>query len=190
MFKSQFIEMFGTIENNKYNVNFEDAFVVRDELRKPINDAVRSEMHTGELYPYYGANGQVDRINQYLMDCEALCLAEDCGAYGAGEATSYIVSGKCWVNNHAHVLIPRQNCDIQFANTYFRILDMRKYVSGTTRLKLTQGKMKTIPILLPPLDDQRKFAAFVRQTDKSKYNACRALYSFVMQIKKSRLSMS
>ena len=102
--KSQFIEMFGDPNNNANTVSFETAFTIRDDLRKPINDSVRSEMHENAMYPYYGANGQVDTINQYLMDCTALCLAEDCGAYGAGEASSYIVSGKCWVNNHAHVI--------------------------------------------------------------------------------------
>lgn len=160
--------MFGEPKNSPDAVSFETAFTIRDDLRKPINDAVRSEMHTGQLYPYYGANGQVDSINDYLMDCDAICLAEDCGAYGAGEHTSYIVSGKCWVNNHAHVLIPKECCDIDFANVYFRILDMTEYVTGTTRLKLTQAKMKTLPMILPSLELQREFAAFVRQSDKSK----------------------
>ena len=159
---------FGDPKSNQNSVSFEAAFTIRDDLRKPINDAVRSEMHTGKLYPYYGANGQVDSINDYLMDCTAICLAEDCGAYGAGESTSYIVSGKCWVNNHAHILIPKECCDIEFANIYFRILDMSEYVTGTTRLKLTQGKMKTLPMILPPMDQQEQFAAFVRQSDKSK----------------------
>ena len=169
--KSQFIVMFGEPKNSPDAVSFETAFTIRDDLRKPINDAVRSEMHTGQLYPYYGANGQVDSINDYLMDCDAICLAEDCGAYGAGEHTSYIVSGKCWVNNHAHVLIPKECCDIEFANIYFRILDMTEYVTGTTRLKLTQAKMKTLPMILPSLELQREFAAFVRQSDKSKFAA-------------------
>ena len=167
--KSQFIDMFGEPKNSPDAVSFETAFTIRDDLRKPINDAVRSEMHTGQLYPYYGANGQVDSINDYLMDCDAICLAEDCGAYGAGEHTSYIVSGKCWVNNHAHVLIPKECCDIEFANVYFRILDMTEYVTGTTRLKLTQAKMKTLPMILPSLELQREFADFVRQSDKSKF---------------------
>lgn len=173
--KSQFIEMFGDPKNSDDAVSFETAFTIRDDLRKPINDAVRSEMHTGQLYPYYGANGQVDSINEYLMDCDAICLAEDCGAYGAGEHTSYIVSGKCWVNNHAHVLIPKECCDIEFANVYFRILDMTEYVNGTTRLKLTQAKMKMLPMILPSLDEQREFASFVQQSDKSKFEMEQAL---------------
>lgn len=80
-------------------MSFETAFTIRDDLRKPINDAVRSEMHTGQLYPYYGANGQVDSINDYLMDCDAICLAEDCGAYGAGE---HICSRLCRQRRSGH----------------------------------------------------------------------------------------
>ena len=173
--KSQFIEMFGEPKNSPDVVNLETAFTIRDDLRRPINDAVRSEMHTGKLYPYYGANGKVDDINEFLMDCDAICLAEDCGSYGAGEPTSYIVTGKCWVNNHAHVLIPKEDCDIEYANVYFRILDMTEYVTGTTRLKLTQTKMKTIPFVLPSMALQRQFAEFVRQSDKSKFELEQAL---------------
>lgn len=167
--KSQFIEMFGDPNDPLKSVPFEVAFTIRDDLRKPINDTVRAEMHENAEYPYYGANGQVDTINEYLMDCIALCLAEDCGAYGAGDATSYIVDGKCWVNNHAHVLIPKECCDINYANAFFRVMDLSKYVSGTTRLKLTQGKMKEIPVVLPEFDQQIMFADFVNQSDKSKF---------------------
>lgn len=175
--QAQFIEMFGDFKNNANVVKLEAAFFIRDDLRKPINDAVRFKMHTGDLYPYYGANGQVDSINEYLMDCEAICLAEDCGSYGAGEPTSYIVSGKCWVNNHAHVLIPKACCDIEFANVYFRLLDMTGYVTGTTRLKLTQAKMKTIPMILPPINQQKQFAVFVQQCEQAKRTLQNAITS-------------
>ncbi len=167
--KSQFIEMFGNPQNNPKSVPFEFAFTIRDDLRKPLNDTVRSDMKDGLLYPYYGANGEVDRINDYLMDCDAICLAEDCGSYGPGENSSYIVTGKCWVNNHAHVLIPKDVCNIEYANVFFRVLDMRGFVSGTTRLKLTQAKMKEIPIVLPEIKNQIMFASLIRQIDKSKF---------------------
>lgn len=182
--KAQFVEMFGDPVRNVNKVKLEEAFTIRDDLRRPINDVVRANMHYGQLYPYYGANGQVDYINEYLMDCDAICLAEDCGAYGPGEASSYIVTGKCWVNNHAHILVPKRCCDIKFANVYFRIIDMTQYVSGTTRLKLTQAKMKEIPILLPPLHQQERFADFVQQTDKSKQELEQTLYELTATYKK------
>lgn len=174
---SQFIEMFGDPNEPEHPVPFEQAFIIRDDLRKPINNAVRAEMHEDAKYPYYGANGQIDTINEYLMDCTALCLAEDGGSYGSGEKTSYIVNGKCWVNNHAHVLIPRENCDIKYANSFFRVLDMSSYVSGTTRLKLTQRKMKEIPIILPDYNLQKEYADFVEQSDKSKFELQQAIES-------------
>lgn len=165
---SKFNLMFGDLKNNFPLAPLKDVFKIRDDLRKPINYAERSEMRTGALYPYYGANGQIDSVNDYLMDGEAICLAEDCGAYGAGEPSSYIVSGKCWVNNHAHVLFPRECCNIKFANVYFKIIDLSEYVTGTTRLKLTQAKMKKIPILLPPIELQNEFARFVEKTEQVK----------------------
>lgn len=173
--KSQFIEMFGEPSKSDEAVPLERAFEIRDDLRKPLNDVERSQMKEGQLYPYYGANGQVDTINDYMIDGQALCLAEDCGAYGAGDVTSYIIKGRSWVNNHAHVLFPRKECDIEYANAFFRILDMSEYVSGTTRLKLTQGKMKEIPVVLPPMNEQRTFADIVEQSDKSKFELNEAI---------------
>lgn len=149
--------------------SFVDAKEAYEDLIRQTDELVKSQMKEGQLYPYYGANGQVDTINDYMIDGQALCLAEDCGAYGAGDVTSYIIKGRSWVNNHAHVLFPRKECDIEYANAFFRILDMSEYVSGTTRLKLTQGKMKEIPVVLPPMNEQRTFADFVEQSDKSKF---------------------
>ncbi len=160
--------MFGDPNSSTETVALTEAFVIRDDLRKPLNDAVRSGMHEGTLYPYYGANGQVDAINSYITDYNALCLAEDCGAYGAGEASSYIISGKAWVNNHAHVLVPKECCNIVYGNEFFRLLDITKLINGSTRAKLTQEAMKKLPMLLPPIEKQEEFAAFVQQSDKSK----------------------
>ena len=166
--QSQFIEMFGNPNDTQTEFVVTDALEIRDDLRKPLNDGVRSTMYEGTLYPYYGANGKVDEINQYLMDCDAICLAEDCGSYGAGEPSSYIVSGKVWVNNHAHILIPKTNCNIRFANEYFRLLDITQYISGTTRAKLTQGQLKILPMMIPDIEKQEAFCALIEQFDKSK----------------------
>ena len=167
--KSQFIEMFGNPNDTQTEFVVTDALEIRDDLRKPLNDGVRSTMYEGTLYPYYGANGKVDEINQYLMDCDAICLAEDCGSYGAGEPSSYIISGKVWVNNHAHILIPKTNCNIRFANEYFRLLDITQYISGTTRAKLTQGQLKILPMMIPDIEKQEAFCALIEQFDKSKF---------------------
>ena len=164
MVKSQFIEMFKSEDNYE---PLENLVVVKDDCRKPINDGVRGSMKEGELYPYYGATGVVDYINDYITDEELLCIAEDCGNYKAGEDSSYIINGKAWVNNHAHLVKTKECCEIKYLHQYLKITDLMPYVSGTTRLKLTQKKMKEIPVLLPSIELQNKFVSIAEQADKS-----------------------
>ena len=166
MVKSQFIEMFGG-ETNK--VPLEEIVIVKDDCRKPINEGVRSEMKDGELYPYYGATGVVDYINDYLTDDELLCIAEDCGNYNAGEESAYIIRGKAWVNNHAHLVKTKETCDIKYLYYFLKIADLKPYVSGTTRLKLTQKKLKEISVTLPSINMQKSFVEIAEQADKSEY---------------------
>ena len=163
---SQFIEMFGG-ETNK--VPLEEIVIVKDDCRKPINEGVRSEMKDGELYPYYGATGVVDYINDYLTDDELLCIAEDCGNYNAGEESAYIIRGKAWVNNHAHLVKTKETCDIKYLYYFLKIANLKPYVSGTTRLKLTQKKLKEISVTLPSINMQKSFVEIAEQADKSEF---------------------
>ena len=163
---SQFIEMFGDVE---YQVALEKVVVIKDDCRKPINEGVRSTMKNGDLHPYYGATGVVDYINDYLTDEELLCIAEDCGNYKAGEESSYIINGKAWVNNHVHIVKPNELCDIKYLHYYLKMTDLMPYVSGTTRLKLTQKKLKEILVVVPNKKLQREFVLIVEQADKSKF---------------------
>ena len=163
---SQFIEMFGG-ETNK--VPLEEIVIVKDDCRKPINEGVRSEMKDGELYPYYGATGVVDYINDYLTDDELLCIAEDCGNYNAGEESAYIIRDKAWVNNHAHLVKTKETCDIKYLYYFLKIADLKPYVSGTTRLKLTQKKLKEISVTLPSINMQKSFVEIAEQADKSEF---------------------
>ena len=167
--KSQFIEMFGDPNDQRPSTFIEDGFSIRDDLRKPLSGTERSGMHDGELYPYYGANGVVDYINSYLTDFDALCFAEDCGSYGAGESSTYVIEGRGWVNNHAHLLKPKEDCLLRYADTYFYLLDLNRLISGTTRAKLTQAQLKQIRFAIPPLDLRRRFTTFYCQVDKLRF---------------------
>ena len=177
---SQFIEMFGDVDHYE---PLENVVIVKDDCRKPINDGVRSSMKEGELYPYYGATGVVDYINEYITNEELLCIAEDCGNYKAGEDSSYIIEGKAWVNNHVHLVKTKECCDIKYLHQYLKISDLMPYVSGTTRLKLTQKKMKEIPILLPSIKLQNKFVAIAEQADKSKFELRKSIEAIDKVIK-------
>ena len=167
--KSRFIEMFGDPNSKQCEAFIEDAFFIRDDLRKPLSGKERDAMKTGELYPYYGANGKVDDINQFLTDCDALCFAEDCGSYGPGEPTAYVIRGKAWVNNHAHLLVAKCPHFLEYARTYFTLLDINRFISGTTRAKMTQAQLKKINIEVPDQVMLREFDGFVSNVDKLRF---------------------
>ena len=165
-------------------VKLKDVVTIMDDKRKPINEGERSAMKDGELYPYYGATGVVDYINDYLTDERLLCIAEDCGNYGPGEESSYIIEGKAWVNNHAHVVKPNDElCDITYLHNYLKVTDLLPFVSGTTRKKLTQKAMSDLDIILPQIDKQREYVSICDQADKSKFELKKAIEAIDKVIK-------
>ncbi|WP_297832629.1 restriction endonuclease subunit S [Thermomonas sp.] len=107
-------------------------------------------------YPYYGASGVVDYVDNFIFDERLLLVGEDGAKWGAFEATAFIVDGKYWVNNHAHVLRPTIVIDTLLEN-YLTMIDLAGYVSGHAPPKLTLAKLKSIPILFPAskLEQQR-----------------------------------
>lgn len=184
MLKAKFMEMFGDCDSSIECLSFEEVFTIKDNLRCPLNDTTRKDMHEGDaLYPYYGANGLVDHINQYKIDMTAICLAEDCGKYGPGEETAYIIHGKSWVNNHAHILVPKDNCDIIYAKMLFTIMDLNKYVDNDNRKKLTQANMKKIKILCPPLPLQQQFVEIATQAEATKESLRKSIENIDQVIK-------
>ena len=108
-----------------------------------------------ELFPYYGATGQVGWIDSFLTDGEYILLGEDGAPFLNPYAEkAYIIYGKTWVNNHAHIL--RSKTNNEFLCYYLNYFNYKNYVSGTTRLKLTQAQMKKIPIPNIPSDEQSR----------------------------------
>lgn len=120
-----------------------------DRLRIPIKRDERKA--TRGLYPYYGANGEVGRIDEYIFDDELVLVTEDETFYGREKPIAYRSSGKCWVNNHAHVLrspTKEANDYLCFSLMYY---DVIPWLSGTTgRAKLTQQALNALPIAVPP----------------------------------------
>jgi len=138
-----------------------------DSKRVPINEKERQKRIVGksesELYPYYGANGQVGWIDDYLFNEPLLLLAEDGGFFGSNERPiAYKISGRTWVNNHAHVLRAKNNIDLDYCHYALAIRpDVGKMVTGNTRPKLNQDIASQIPIPLPPLPEQKRIAAIL-----------------------------
>lgn len=134
----------------------EDVCEILDSKRVPITASNRQP----GPYPYYGANGIQDYVAGYIFDDELVLLAEDGGNFGSKEKPiAYRVSGKCWVNNHAHVLKPKAGIDVDYLCYSLMFYDVTGLVNGATRQKLNQADMKKMEIPLPPLDEQRRIAA-------------------------------
>lgn len=139
--------------------SLEHCTIILDNLRKPVNAKERSNKQ-GDI-PYYGATGQAGWIDDYIFDEELVLLGED-GApfFDKAKNVAFKVSGKSWVNNHAHVLKAKENITLnEFLLHYLNYFDYANYVGGTTRLKLTQGDLKQIPFPLPPLAEQKRIVA-------------------------------
>ena len=137
----------------------EDIVAILDNLRKPISSNERNlriaNKSKEELYPYYGATGLVGMIDNYILDGKFLLLGEDGAPFLDKNANkAYAIIGKCWVNNHAHILLPQ--CDLDYLMYYLNQIDYTNYVNGSTRLKLTQADMRSILVALPPLAEQQR----------------------------------
>lgn len=171
----------------KWNyVPFEDAVEIWDIKRKPINNSERASRINGksnnELYPYYGATGQVGFIDDYLTDGEYVLLGEDGAPFLNPIAQkAYIVTGKTWVNNHAHVLKSKYNN--KFLCYYLNSINYKDYVSGTTRLKLTQAQMKRILIPVPSIEEQERIVSKIEELFSKLDNAVETLNATKTQLK-------
>ena len=133
-----------------------------DHLRRPVKAGERPE---GD-YPYFGANGQQGTINGYIFDEPLVLLAEDGGHFDNPErGVAYKISGKTWVNNHAHVLRPRESIDVDFLFRMLQHRDVSQFITGSTRAKLTKSGAAQITVPIPPLGEQRRIAQVLDSVD-------------------------
>lgn len=123
-----------------------------DSKRKPVTKSVRTN---GE-YPYYGASGIVDYVEEYIFNEPLLLISED----GANLITrntpiAFSVDGKIWVNNHAHILKFNSLITQKYIENYINQIDISKFVTGSAQPKLNQQNLNLIPIPIPPLEIQQ-----------------------------------
>lgn len=137
-------------------VSLGEVCEILDTLRKPITKKFRKQ---GQ-YPYYGATGIVDYVDNYIFDETLVLIGEDGAKWDKGEQTAFIVSGKYWVNNHAHVIRPfKDKLNQKFLIYYLNSIDLKPWVTGLTVPKLNQEKLKSIPIPLPTIENQQLLVA-------------------------------
>ncbi len=146
-------------------IKLENCVEILDSRRIPINNDERQKRINGkqysELFPYYGATGEVGKIDDFIFDEELVALGEDgVPFFDSTKNKAYLLKGKTWVNNHAHVLKAIDGISLnKFILHYLNIFNYKNHVNGGTRLKLTQENMRKIPVPLPPLAEQKEIAA-------------------------------
>lgn len=132
-----------------------------DGKRVPIDSGLRV---LGE-YPYYGATGIIDYVDDYIFDGEYVLLAEDgANIIMRNNPVAYLTQGKFWLNNHAHIMrmIEGNNC---FLVQVLEKIDYIKYNTGTAQPKLNSKIVKNIEFKLPQIEEQQQIGAFFKQLD-------------------------
>ncbi|MCP3678894.1 MAG: restriction endonuclease subunit S [Gammaproteobacteria bacterium] len=153
----------GTSNWRKYSLD--DLFVNYDHKRKPLSKIERSEKQG--VYPYYGASGIIDHLDDYLFDGEYLLISEDGENLKTRQTPiAFVVSGKFWVNNHAHIMKANHPFHSQLIAYYISDLDIHEFITGAVQPKLNQKNLKNIPIFLPEnIGEQRAIAEVLCSLD-------------------------
>lgn len=141
-----------------------DAVDFLDGKRRPVKDSDRARMQ-GDI-PYYGASGIIDRVDDFLFEEDLILLGEDGeNIISRNTPLAFQISGKAWVNNHAHVLRPKPHFHIGFLTAYLESLKYDQYNTGTAQPKLNKLVCATIPIARPTKDEQRAIATALSDAD-------------------------
>ena len=133
-----------------------------DRKRKPITAGKRE---AGNI-PYYGASGIVDYVKDYIFDGDYLLVSED----GANLLTrtypiAFSISGKNWVNNHAHIIEFVERATRKYVEYYLNSIDLSSWISAGAQPKLTQDNLNKIPIPVPPLSEQQRIVDILDRFD-------------------------
>ena len=156
---------FGRVPKGWSVVSVKDATVNLDSKRKPVKAEERATM-LGQ-YPYYGASGIVDHVNDYLFDGEYILFGEDGeNLLSRNVPLAFIVRGKFWVNNHAHVLQVREGYDIKFICDLLESRDYRRVVIGSAQPKINQAQLARVRLCVPDYTEQVEITDAIDRTKR------------------------
>ena len=132
-----------------------------NRMRIPIAAELRKGIE--RLYPYYGASGIIDYVDDYIFDFPTVLVAED-GANLLSRSTplAFSAAGQYWVNNHAHILRP-QDLSIWYCTAELALYPLDPHISGSAQPKLTKDNLMALPVWIPPIDEQQEIEREVTQ---------------------------
>lgn len=134
-----------------------------DNKRVPITSGDRE---AGSI-PYYGASGIVDFVKDFIFDEDLLCVSED-GANLVARTypIAFPISGKTWVNNHAHVLKFEHACTQKFVEIYLNSIKLDDFITGMAQPKLNKAMLDSIPVPHPGIPEQQRIADCITALDE------------------------
>jgi type I restriction enzyme S subunit len=142
-----------------------DLAINHDGRRIPLKQADRDKRHGP--FPYYGASGPIDWIDDYLFEGDYVLLGEDGeNVISRRSALAFTVSGRFWVNNHAHIYEPMPGVDSGFLTELLEATDYSRFVSGSAQPKLTQEGLGHVKFAVPLGAEQRRIASVLKDLDQ------------------------
>lgn len=157
----------GEIPENWEVKKLEEICEFLDSKRKPIKEEDRIKMK-GNI-PYYGASGIIDWVNDFIFDDELILLGEDGeNIKSRNVPLAFKIKGKCWINNHAHVLkiIDKDRNNIDYITYTLEKKDYSSYIIGSAQPKLNQEQCRKLLIVIPPFKEQQKIADILSTVDE------------------------
>ena len=144
---------------------FDEVTINFDKKRVPLSGAQR-EKRKGK-YCYYGAQGVIDHIDDFIFDGTYLLIAEDGeNLKSKKQNIAQIAEGQFWVNNHAHIVQGNELCDTRYLCYLLNSMDLSGYVTGSAQPKLSQTNLNAVTLFLPPISIQKKIVEYLHMLDK------------------------
>jgi len=164
--KDSGIDWIGEIPAHWEVAKVKGVFDLLDNHRIPLSGDVRGRM-TERAYDYYGASGIIDKVDDYIFDQTTILVAEDgANLVMRNLPLAIIATGKYWVNNHAHILSPRDG-DVHYWANALQAADYRPLISGAAQPKLTKDAIKNVSIPCPPSEEQSVISQWLEEIPKN-----------------------
>lgn len=144
---------------------FSEITINFDSKRIPLSSKQRSDKQGA--YPYYGAQGIIDYVDDFIFDGKFLLIAEDGeNLKSRKQKIAQLANGKFWVNNHAHIIQTNEKCILEYLYYMFNTLDISGYITGSAQPKLSQSNLNAIVINLPSIEVQKKIVSILSAFDE------------------------